>query len=215
MSFTIQDFQDLLQLLRERPDWRAQMERALLGDEFRSLPEIVRELAEAQKRTEEQIAALVERMDKFAAAQQRMETELGTVVGLLLELDYSRRAVAYLSGLALKIRVVSHEEFMAHVQDAADEGRLNEYEVKDIALLDLLARGQRRPDRQEIYLAVEISKTVRERDVFRAERRAALLQKVYPTVVPVAAGELASAGAREIAKERGVELVLNGHNVDD
>lgn len=61
MSFTVRDYYDLLQLLAEHPEWREQLRRALLSDDFLALPQIVRELAEAQKRTEERLEALARR----------------------------------------------------------------------------------------------------------------------------------------------------------
>lgn len=51
MAFTVEDVQDLIRLLAERPEWRAQLRPLILGDEFDRLPRIVEELAEAQRRT--------------------------------------------------------------------------------------------------------------------------------------------------------------------
>ena len=49
MAFTVREFQDLVQLLRERADWREELRQTLLSDDFLALPGIVRELAEAQR----------------------------------------------------------------------------------------------------------------------------------------------------------------------
>jgi len=83
MAITVQDVQDLIRLLREHPDWRAEMERALLGEEFLSLPQIVRELAESQKRTEARVQELAEsqkrteaRVQELAEAQKRTEARV-------------------------------------------------------------------------------------------------------------------------------------------
>lgn len=43
MSFTVDDFQGLLRLLDERPEWRAELRRRLLGDELIELSEPVLE----------------------------------------------------------------------------------------------------------------------------------------------------------------------------
>lgn len=45
MAITIQDFHDLVRLLDERADWRAEFRRILLTDELLALPELVRELS--------------------------------------------------------------------------------------------------------------------------------------------------------------------------
>ena len=52
MAFTVNDFADLKQLLFAHPEWRVDLRQIVLTDELLSLPEIVRDLAEAQKRTE-------------------------------------------------------------------------------------------------------------------------------------------------------------------
>jgi len=87
MAITVQDVQDLIRLLREHPDWRAEMERALLGEEFLSLPQIVRELAEAQKRTEARVQELAEsqkrteaRVQELAESQKRTEARVQELV---------------------------------------------------------------------------------------------------------------------------------------
>jgi hypothetical protein len=71
MPFTVEEFRDLIRLLGEKPEWRAELRRWVLSDELLSLPEQVaslraeterrfQDLIEAQKRIEEQIATLTE-----------------------------------------------------------------------------------------------------------------------------------------------------------
>ena len=79
MSFTIDDFQDLEQILDEHPEWRARLRRQILSDELLALPEQVSSLAkqvaglaEAQQRTETQVIILAE-------AQQRTEGRIGSL----------------------------------------------------------------------------------------------------------------------------------------
>ena len=83
MAFTVRDYQDLLTLLDNHPEWRAELRRAILSDDFLSLPEFVRELAVAQKRTEEQVRELAaaqkrteEQVRELAAAQKRTEEQI-------------------------------------------------------------------------------------------------------------------------------------------
>lgn len=60
MAITVNDLHDLIRLLEEHPEWRAEMRRVLLTDELLQLPDLVRDLIEAQRRTEQQVAELVE-----------------------------------------------------------------------------------------------------------------------------------------------------------
>lgn len=83
MAFQVDDLRDLIELLAEKPEWRAQLRPLILGDEFDRLPRIVEELAEAQRRTEarvEELAHRVEelagRVEELAEAQQRTEARL-------------------------------------------------------------------------------------------------------------------------------------------
>ncbi|MDR7483632.1 MAG: hypothetical protein QN183_07215 [Armatimonadota bacterium] len=90
MAFGVQDFHDLVRLLEQHPEWRAELRRLLLTEEILSLPQVVRELAEevrrlaaAQRRTEERLEELAaaqrrteERLKELAAAQRRTEERL-------------------------------------------------------------------------------------------------------------------------------------------
>src|SRR5438477_13125987 len=94
MSFTVEDFQDLLRLLEQRPEWRAELRRYVLTDDVVDLPSIVRALAEAQARTEQRVAELVQaqarteqrvaelvqaqaRIEELSQAQRGMEQRMG------------------------------------------------------------------------------------------------------------------------------------------
>ncbi len=60
MPITISDLHDLIRLLEEHPEWRAELRRVLLTEDLLRLPDLVRELIEAQQRTEQQLAELVQ-----------------------------------------------------------------------------------------------------------------------------------------------------------
>ena len=67
MSFTVSDFQDLLALLREREDWREALRRELLGDDFRTLPQVMRELVASQAGTDASLDRLTEQVSRQGA----------------------------------------------------------------------------------------------------------------------------------------------------
>jgi len=58
VAFQVADLHDLLALLRDHPEWRDQLRRELLADDFLALPGLVRQLAETQERTDARIAEL-------------------------------------------------------------------------------------------------------------------------------------------------------------
>jgi DNA repair exonuclease SbcCD ATPase subunit len=98
MAMTVQDFHDLVRLLEAHPQWRAELRHLLLTDELLALPDIVRELAAAQRRTEERIEELAAaqqrtevRVEELAAAQRRTEERLETVALRVEELAAAQR----------------------------------------------------------------------------------------------------------------------------
>ena len=220
MAFTVQDFQDLIRLLAEHPEWRAELRRHVLSDELLELPALVRQLAE-------QLAALGGRVDQLAEAQAqtvqrlerleaglvrleaaierlaeapgRTETRVGRVEGEVLELRYARR-----------LRVVGTGPLADLLDEAVGEQRLTEAEQEAVLAADLILTGRRREDDAEVYLLADISAGIGPHDVERAAERAATLQKLGRPVLPIVAGWRIDAEAVELAGERGVWHALDG-----
>src|ERR671931_1169791 len=102
MAFTVQEFHDLVALLTQHPEWRAELRRLVLTEELLALPQIVHDLAEAQQRTEQQVAQLVEAQQRterqiaqLVEAQRRAERQIvrlqddvGELKGIVLEQSY-------------------------------------------------------------------------------------------------------------------------------
>ncbi len=77
MAFTVNDLNDLLRILREQPEWLAEVRRVVLTDELLTLPDLVRELVEAQRRTDERLAEFQQRIEQqMAEFQQRIERQM-------------------------------------------------------------------------------------------------------------------------------------------
>lgn len=256
MAFTIQEYLDLVRLLAEHPEWRAELRRLLLSDEVLALPEIVRSLAEAQQRTEARLERLEEVVQALAEAQQRTEarldmlaeaqqrtaehlerlerviydlaeaqrrteerlgsladaywrtaTTVGDLKGRMLEITYREKASAYFGPLLRRLRVVA-----PYSLEETLETHLSFEEFKDLLLLDLLVSGQPRHDRTlpEVWLAIEISGVVDQEDVDRALRRAMLLRQAGYSAIPVVAGEQATLGAEEAARQHNVVILQDG-----
>ncbi|MCS7220006.1 MAG: hypothetical protein N0A15_01690 [Anaerolineae bacterium] len=79
MAFTVQDYFDLVRLLAEHPEWRAELRRLVLSDEVLTLPELVRELAEIQRRTEERLEVLAQHVDALIETQRRTEERVNAL----------------------------------------------------------------------------------------------------------------------------------------
>jgi archaellum component FlaC len=87
VAFTVSDFHDLVRLLEERPEWRAELQRVLLGDRLLRLPELVQELVEAQRRTAEQVAALAEAQRRTEELLQALTRRVDGIDGGLDKMD--------------------------------------------------------------------------------------------------------------------------------
>jgi hypothetical protein len=227
VAFTIEDFRDLIDLLAQHPEWRAELRRHVLSDDLLELPALVRQLAEAQTRAEARLENVESRLERLtlvvgelAAAQGRTETlvgrfadRLGDIDGRVLELDFARRGPAYLGQIARRLRVIEPGSLADLLDDALDDGRLTWDERVAILLTDLVMSGRRRESGEDVYLLVEVSGRIESYDVERAVERAALLEKVGRPVVPVVAGRRIEADIADLAAERGVWYALGGRVV--
>jgi hypothetical protein len=234
MPFTIDDFPDLLRLLDQHPEWRAELRRHVLGDELPELPALARQLIEAQTRTEARVDALAEaqartaeqlsvltahvgsltdRVDGLSDRVDTMGNRVGDLSGKMLEIRYRDRAGAYFNPLAGRVRVLDPGRLADRLDDAVEAGQLTTGERATVLQTDLVLTGSRRDDRAEVYLVVEVSVGIGSHDVERAVQRAQLLAKLGRPVVPVVAGEWIIAETAAQARAAGVWQVLDGHAV--
>jgi hypothetical protein len=58
MPFTVEDFEDLLRLLYEKPEWQERLRHAILPPELFELPRIAQELAEVNRAERERVARI-------------------------------------------------------------------------------------------------------------------------------------------------------------
>jgi hypothetical protein len=239
MAMTVQDFHDLVRLLEAHPQWRTELRQLLLTDELLALPDLVRELAAAQRRTEQRVEELVvaqrrteERVEELVAAQRRTEErfeqhatatrelvaragkltdDVGMLKGYVLERKYRERAPSYFAPLLGGIHALSAEEVARLVDESLSRGAVSNEDRDEIMGTDLVIRGVRPADSGETYLAVEISAGIGRHDVSRAQHRARILQRLLSKpVLPVVAGEWITSDAEEQAIATQVWRVLNG-----
>ena len=210
MPFTVEEFSDLVRLLEERPEWRVELRRLVLTDELLSLPSLVRDLAEAQRRTEERIDQLAQRMDQLAQrmdqltrdVQQltevllRMGVDVDRLKGYMLEARYLSHGHACFSRVVRRAHVLSGDELNALL----DQGRFSREEAEEILQADVVVRGRRLEDGAEVYLVVEVSWGIGISDVQRASDRAVLLARTGTPAIPVVAGSWVSPEALEPAR---------------
>jgi hypothetical protein len=221
MAFTVNDLQDLIALLAEKPEWRAQLRPLILGDEFERIPQILAELAEAQRRTEARVEELAIRVDQLSAKIDLLtdsvqalverarvtDTRLDAWDGFWSRELFETYARDYFGDLVRRARVISVEE--AGADDAFDAGKISEAELRQLDNLDIVVRGRSKADPStEITLAIEISKTIDYNDVDRAAERAGIFNKAGIPAQPAVGGARIDDRVRKFADERGVFVKL-------
>jgi hypothetical protein len=204
MPFSVEDFHDLVRLLAEHPEWRAELLQLVLSDELLELPALVRQLVE-------RVGTLADAQERTEARLKNVEGDVADLKGEVLESRYARRAGAYFSPLARRLRVLDPGRLADQLDDAVLAGQLTNQERTAILAADLVLTGVRRDDQEEIYLVVDVSWGIGVSDVARAAQRARLLERLGRPAMPVVAGDRIDSESEALARMHGVWWVLDGH----
>ncbi len=246
----------MTRLLEAKPEWRSQIRRLVLSDEFAELPEDLAALryaterrfdkiSKAQQQFAEHTAALRETQAQFAKdlAALRRDTDsrfqevaaqvgevarelavlprttfglvddVGRLKGSDLERRYRERAYAHFGSFIRRARLLTDDELADELETGADDGVITEADADEVMWADLVVRGRRRDSGSDVYLVVEVSWGVGPGDVERALRRARIFGRLVSPVLPVVAGEAATAEADRRARSGGVWQLLHGRVV--
>jgi len=165
-AFTVREFHDFIEILEERPEWREELRRLVLTDELLKLPEMVRELVEAQRRTEEKLENLTDRVNALAEAQRRTEERIDTLAEKLESLtarmdalaEAQRKTEERLDTLTARVDALAEaqrkteerlESLTARVDALAEAQRKTEERLESLtARVDALAEAQRRTEEE-------------------------------------------------------------------
>ncbi len=222
MAFTVNDFRDLLEILRTMPDWKEALRRELLGEEILMLPRLVRELIKAVEemskrlyRVEQDVEVLKADVEVLKADVGVLKTDVATLKGDSLERKYRERPFVYFRRIVRKSKVLTDSEIEELLSQAQANGALSEADVDEISRLDVIVRGRRITDDSVAYLAVEVSAKIDDYDVERAVRRAKLLEKIPGVVaIPVVAGEQLAPEGRRALKQTAAWAVVDGSAIE-
>ena len=208
MAFTINDFQDLVQLLEENPRWRNELRRLIVNDEFAQIMQSIRDLIALSDKHEARLTRVESDISEIKTDVAVLKTDVASLKGAELERTFRERPYVYLSRFARRIRLVSDSELAILIEGALDQKRLTEDEAEDLKRLDAIAKGKHKVQNYDVYLAVEASSVADEHDLERAQRRAKLLEKATGIpAFPVIAGDVSAKGIMQLAESRGVYWV--------
>lgn len=225
MPFTVNEYLDLVRLLGERPEWRTELRHLLLSDDLLELPRIVRNLAEAQERTEARLERLAEAQERTEAQvrqlvitvrdltemQKQLVDNVSGLKGWALEERYRKHAYGYFGRWLRKARAVDLGALTA-VGEAYHSGQLSDEDWEALSALDLIVQGRagKGAKARDVFVAMEVSFVIDTSDVERAHRRAELLRRLGYTAFGAVGGEAVLDAAENRAKELGVTIALDG-----
>ena len=217
MPFTVTEFRDLIRILHTQPEWRAELLRVLFPEALVDLPRALEELAEAQRRTEETLDRVTERMERgfaeAAAERAEMRQDIGVLKGSTKESFYRDRAAA-IFGRLLKAGQDATQEVVQRLRAAQQENRVSAEEYQSVLNADLLWSGKLWETGEEVILVLEASWKMHESDVERAVQRAEVLRRTGLKALPVTAGEEWPDEVEALALREQVIITRDGR-VDD
>ena len=242
MSFTVTEFRGLIHFLETRPEWRMELRRLLFPEALVDLPRALEELAEAQRRTEETLDRVTERMERgfaeaaadrkriwenierliecmdrgfaeAAAEREALRQDVGALKGLTKEWFYRDRAAA-IFGRLLTAGQDATQEVSQRLRAAQQANRVSAEEYQSVLNADLLWSGELWDTGEEVILVLEASWKVHENDVERAVQRAEVLRRAGLKALPVTAGEEWPQQVEALALRERVVVTRNGR-VDD
>jgi hypothetical protein len=181
--------------------------------DFHELTGVVRELAEAQKRTEARVEELTDAQKQtevtvldLIRTQQKMLIRLDRNDGRTFELLLTRHLPAYVGREFRRCRVIETAELVDSL-----EGRLPDAELDDLSRSDVIASA--RNGERQVHLIVEVSCTADADDIDRASRRAATLSRAGLAAIGIVACEAMDIRLLAHAARAGVRVLLDGRFV--
>ncbi|MCX8068951.1 MAG: hypothetical protein N2738_00440 [Thermodesulfovibrionales bacterium] len=194
-TYLITNFNDIIEALKENPEWREEMRKLVLTDELINLP----------KRFDNFIK------DEFTPLKQDvavLKQDVAALKGDNFERKVREKAPAFFGKLLRKTRVINIEDYAEAIDDANEKGLVTDKERDDALNIDVIVKGKIRGSDKEVILVCEVSVTVDNEDVERASRRAETFSKVFnKETIAVVVGQHVTDRSRQLADELSVLIV--------
>ena len=223
---TVNDFTDILRIIREQPEWGDALRGALLSQKLLELPERFAEFAEtANKRfaaLESDVAELKAGQSRLEAGQARLESAVSRLEGRIGNSRGTEYEIKVGKSIAttigrhldlLRVRILKghlipeNAAFRDLMDTAQEQAAITIEEREDFDNIDLVLRG-RSTDQSTVYVALEVSLTAGDHDVNRAADRAETLRRATgETAFAAVVSANWDAPRQQLAGERGVAVV--------
>ena len=207
----------IIEELEANPEARVLLLRALLTDEFLEMParlektqaehgELLSSLAEGQRATDGRISNLERDVSvlKGDSLEWKLFKRIRPLVSQMMDL---RRSRIMLSGI-----VEAKPEIETPLMEAVANGVITEPQELRALVTDFVIRAERNADRSVVWVGVEVSKNIGQRDIERAKESADALGAVFGDAIGVVAGYRIHPRDQERADENGVRILLVDEN---
>ncbi len=151
MAFTVRDYQDMVTLLNQHPEWQEQLRRLLIQDDFLRLPKIVQELAQQMQVLGQHVDDLSHRLDALAKHVDDLSHRLDTLAKHVD--DLSQR----LDTLTQRVDALAEAQKRTEqkVEELAEAQKRTEQKVEE------LAEAQKRTEQKVDNLGVAVGQLQR------------------------------------------------------
>ena len=190
---TINTSDDLIRVVRENPEFRDAMRRELLTEELLELPrrfaEYTRESDRRWEANDRRWEANDQRWEANDRRLDRMEKDIGDLKGISLETRLYNRGLSSIATLlkvrnSRRVRVAEQDDnsvvFNKAIHEAEDQDVLSEREYDRLLDTDMIVQCNRRDSTQTIYVAIEATYGVTNRDIVQVKGSESALRKVFP-----------------------------------
>lgn len=218
----------IIEELRANPDAQTLLLRALLTNEFLGIPirleRVEADIAELKADVavlKADVAVLKVDVAELKVDVAELKVDVAQLKGDVLEMKLHRRIRSLLSQRfnLRRARMMqspvqdTRSELFEPVEKAFDEGIITDPQEIRISETDLILRAQRKDDRAVVWVAVEVSNDIGQRDIDRVRQSADALSVVFQRdAMAVVAGYRIHPRDQARANDAGVHTLLVGEN---
>ena len=151
------------------------------------------------------VKRLSDRVDSIrgTSLEQRLSTKLVPLVGR----EFNVRRVYPIWSPGVIDVSGNTREFLDRVEQALEDGIVDDDEEARLRVTDLVMRSQRKADRSTLWFTVEASGVINDDDITRSQQSANAIRKIYgEDAVPIVYGYGIHEDQVRLAEELGVEV---------
>ena len=219
MSFTVNDFRDLLHLIEVHPEWRLQLKRALFPDldlekSLQEMQSAIARLAIGQDALRTDVEILKQDVGILKQDVRELKKDMRDLKGRSQE-DFYRQRIGSIFSQYLRKGADASDWIGDLLHDKVSEKVVTAAEVKQVMAADLLWLAETRDTRRKIVLVLEASWLAEESDVDRATKRAEILRRAGIDAFALVGGHEWQESTKAKAWQANVITTSNGRLDDE